>query len=313
MRKIVLLLSLVALAWSSIPCGTASARVTRSSDVVLALVRLAPLQATAGIYRGSDLYLKVQRTPDNTQLVKMTLKGTFVRLYLSPHAGVFFIETGVSGAGRYLYALRYTGRRLQSALPGTASSALFGDRGVHLFHDGFRVQMFDAAHTGSVHYRIDSLYHWKSNAYRRWKQYREPDYGSATLPVPSALFRTAAGNRVLLRLQVASTEQQRETGLMNITNLDSDSGMIFVWPAPVLESFWMKDTNVALTVAFLSADGVIQETQDMAPLSLDLHTPKQPYSYAIEVKAGFFAATAIRVGDKAQLRLGTLNPAAALP
>jgi len=114
-------------------------------------------------------------------------------------------------------------------------------------------------------------------------------------------------------LQVAGTEQQRETGLMNITNLDGDSGMIFVWPAPVLESFWMKDTNVALTIAFLSADGVIQETHDMAPLSLDLHTPKQPYSYAIEVNAGFFSAAAIRVGDKAQLRLGTLNPAAAQP
>lgn len=313
MRKTALLVSLVALAWLSVPVSTASARVTRTSDVVLAQVRLAPLQATAGIYRGSDLYVKVQGTPDNTQVVKMTLKGTFVHLYLSPHAGVFFIETGVSGAGRYLYALRYANRRLRPALPGTAGSALFGDRGVHLFHDGFRVQVSDAAHTGSVRYRIASLYHWKSNAYRRWKQYREPDYSSGTLPVPSALFKTAAGDRVLLRLQVASTEQQRETGLMNIANLDIDSGMIFVWPAPVLESFWMKDTNVALTVAFLSADGVIQETQDMTPLSLDLHTPKQPYSYAIEVKAGFFAAAAIRVGDKAQLHLGTLNPAAAQP
>ena len=105
------------------------------------------------------------------------------------------------------------------------------------------------------------------------------------------------------RLEVADTEQARDTGLMNRMSLDPDSGMIFVWNAPVLESFWMENTYIPLTVAFVAPDGTIEEMQDMKPLSTDLHTPSRPYQYAIEVNQGFFARYGIQAGDRVALQL----------
>jgi uncharacterized membrane protein (UPF0127 family) len=65
----------------------------------------------------------------------------------------------------------------------------------------------------------------------------------------------------------------------------------------------MENTLIPLTVAFLAPDGTIQEMQDMAPQTTDLHTPSQPYQYAIEVNQGYFARYGIRAGDRVKLTL----------
>lgn len=91
---------------------------------------------------------------------------------------------------------------------------------------------------------------------------------------------------------------------MNRTHLDADAGMLFTFPAEDRAPFWMKNTLIPLSIAFVSSGGVILETQDMQPLSEDLHTPASPYKYALEVNQGYFASNGIAPGDKVEFQLG---------
>jgi uncharacterized membrane protein (UPF0127 family) len=85
-------------------------------------------------------------------------------------------------------------------------------------------------------------------------------------------------------------------------SLDPDSGMLFVWDGgPVHEAFWMENTYIPLTVAFMDAEGRILEMQDMEPLTTTYHMPQLPYQLALEVNKGFFASHGIRVGDRIEL------------
>jgi uncharacterized membrane protein (UPF0127 family) len=85
--------------------------------------------------------------------------------------------------------------------------------------------------------------------------------------------------------------------------LDPDSGMVFVFPQPTREAFWMENTYIPLTVAFLDAKGRILETQDMEPQTTILHVPSQDYVYAVEVNKAYFSTNGIKVGDTLNLHL----------
>lgn len=106
---------------------------------------------------------------------------------------------------------------------------------------------------------------------------------------------------VKLNVEVAATEEQRSQGLMNRDELDEDSGMIFVWDYPTAGGFWMKDTFIPLSIAFISADGLIIDIQDMQPQTLESHSPRRSYMYAVEVNQGYFADKGIAVGDSVDL------------
>jgi uncharacterized membrane protein (UPF0127 family) len=146
-------------------------------------------------------------------------------------------------------------------------------------------------------------YIWKNGVYRRSALVHVPDYAPTAYPRPNGTVHTRSGDIVLVRLEIAATAQQQETGLMYRKSLDADSGMIFVFDRPVQDSFWMENTYIPLTVAFLDANGRIMETQDMAPLTTTGHTPSAPYMYALEVNQGFLAGHGIEVGDQIQLHL----------
>lgn len=93
---------------------------------------------------------------------------------------------------------------------------------------------------------------------------------------------------------------------MGVKRLPSDRGQLFLFQdvAPnrdVLVSFWMKDTPLPLSIAFISADGHVQEMQDMQPESTDLHTPQLPYRYAVEANQGWFARHRITAGSAVNL------------
>ncbi len=88
---------------------------------------------------------------------------------------------------------------------------------------------------------------------------------------------------------------------MDRTSLSPDDGMIFIWGHDVREGFWMKDTLIPLSVAFVAADGMIVNIQDMAPLTLDDHRPPVPYRYAVEANQGFFPRHSIQAGNKVSL------------
>lgn len=212
------------------------------------------------------------------------------------------IGGGASGTTEFFaYSLR--GKVPVSAIAGHPKGIVESTDGVQLTRDGFIVRRRDHAHQGSVAYAFISTYRLRGRSYVRVGRVLAPDYRAGKRPRPSATVVTPAGDTILLRLTVASTEPQRETGLMYVRRLDPDSGMIFVWPTLTLESFWMENTYIPLTVAFLSPDGTIQQLLDMQPLTAILHTPALPYQYAIEVNQGFFAAHGIRTGDRLTLDL----------
>ena len=103
-----------------------------------------------------------------------------------------------------------------------------------------------------------------------------------------------------IRAQVAVTPDQRATGLMFRREMPTNEGMLFVFEQPSLQCFWMKNTLLPLSIAFLADDGTIVNLADMQPQSLDGHCSSKPVRYALEMNRGWFAARGIKPG----MRLG---------
>jgi len=102
------------------------------------------------------------------------------------------------------------------------------------------------------------------------------------------------GNKLVA--EVATSTETRATGLMNRFSLKPDHGMLFVFRAPEPLSFWMKNTFVALSIAYIDARGRIIDIEDMAPQTETLHPSSAPALYALEMKKGWFKERGIAVG-----------------
>ena len=100
--------------------------------------------------------------------------------------------------------------------------------------------------------------------------------------------------------QVASTPDQRQIGLMFRKDMPQHEGMIFVFDQPGKQCFWMKNTLIPLSAAFIADDGTIVNIEDMKPLVLDGHCSKQPVRYVLEMNKGWFAKKGIMAGSKLQ-------------
>lgn len=100
-----------------------------------------------------------------------------------------------------------------------------------------------------------------------------------------------------LRAHVADDPAEREQGLMGVTALGPDEGMVFVYPAAGLRYFWMKDTPTALAVAFCDEAGTVVSLAEMVPLDTTLTPSLKPAMYVIEANAGWFVDHGVRVGD----------------
>ncbi|MDP9180128.1 MAG: DUF192 domain-containing protein [Chloroflexota bacterium] len=92
---------------------------------------------------------------------------------------------------------------------------------------------------------------------------------------------------------------------MNRSSLGADAGMLFVFPSDTNAAFWMKDTLISLSIAFVRADGTILHMEDMQPQTETNHYSTEPYRYAIEANVGWFAAQGLSAGDKAQIPSST--------
>jgi uncharacterized membrane protein (UPF0127 family) len=101
-----------------------------------------------------------------------------------------------------------------------------------------------------------------------------------------------------VRAEVAANEQARTTGLMNRFSLRPDSGMLFVFDSPQPLGFWMKNTYVPLSIAFIDAEGRIVNIEDMAPQTESTHLSRGAALYALEMKKGWFSAYGIGPGDR---------------
>ncbi len=98
-------------------------------------------------------------------------------------------------------------------------------------------------------------------------------------------------------VEVARTTEQRARGLMHRRSLGEREGMLFVFDADQHLTFWMKDTLVPLTIAFLSSEGRIVQIEDLEPLSQKTIRSRQSARYALELPRGAFAEAGAVEGD----------------
>ena len=258
------------------------------------------------VYRQNGIKLGVIAGPIQAQSVVWTraLPAAPERLISPGPVGLVDGVVRFPGSTRaQVFAYIVRRNKVVSAIAGHASGIVDASEGVSFHSLTFSARTPDMRHVGSVRYRLKTTYSWNGAAFTPARTIRVPDYDPTAYPTPNATVATKSGNTVLLKLEIANTEVERNTGLMNRTSLDPDSGMIFVWSTPVLESFWMENTYIPLSIAFLSPGGTVQEIQNMDPLTTTLHTPALPYQYAIEANLGFFATEGIAVGDTFALHL----------
>ncbi len=111
---------------------------------------------------------------------------------------------------------------------------------------------------------------------------------------------TADGTTARLQAEIAESLEQRSQGLMRRTSLAPDSGMLFIIEPPG-RGFWMKDTPLSLTVAFIADCGEIVDFADLDPLSEEVKNTEGRYVFALEMERGWFAANQVAVGDVIQL------------
>ena len=101
-----------------------------------------------------------------------------------------------------------------------------------------------------------------------------------------------------LRAQIAESDRERAIGLMSRTSLAKDEGMLFIFPERGVQCFWMRNTLIPLSAAFIADDGRIVNLADMQPLSDDAHCSNQPVRYVLEVQQGWFAQADIKANSK---------------
>ena len=109
-----------------------------------------------------------------------------------------------------------------------------------------------------------------------------------------------------INAELASTPQQREIGLMFRTAMPANDGMLFAFEQPAQQCFWMRNTLIPLSVAFIGDDGSVVNIDDMKPQTLDSHCSAKPVRFVLEMNEGWFAKRGIKAGSR--LRGGPFGP-----
>ena len=102
----------------------------------------------------------------------------------------------------------------------------------------------------------------------------------------------------LIDAQVARTPEQRQIGLMMRRDMPQKEGMIFIFDQATRQCFWMKNTLLPLTAAFVADDGRIVNMADMKPQTEEAHCSDEPVRYVLEMNKGWFAKKGIKSGSK---------------
>lgn len=132
-----------------------------------------------------------------------------------------------------------------------------------------------------------------------------PGFGAFALLLLFGTTAAASDARLPLRIgphafqvELVATPSQRERGLMGRTHLPADGGMLFVFEQPGRHCFWMRDTPLPLSIAFIDAAGRIAGLADMQPRSEAPHCPPADIRYALEVRQGEFQRRGITARDQ---------------
>ncbi len=123
-----------------------------------------------------------------------------------------------------------------------------------------------------------------------WSQPESPQLQLPRVQLSAGMF--------LINAQVVSTPEQRAIGLMFRKEMPANEGMLFVFEQPAGQCFWMKNTLLPLTAAFVADDGTIVNLADMQPQSLDSHCSTQPVRFVLEMHQGWFAKRGLKAGSR---------------
>ncbi len=108
-----------------------------------------------------------------------------------------------------------------------------------------------------------------------------------------------------ITVEVALTPAQLAQGLKYRRRLPRNRGMLFVFPRTAERSFWMKDTLIPLSIAFIDREGRIIDIRNMEPDGgAASHSPGRPFLYALEMNQGWFERNDVRVGDRVEIGRG---------
>lgn len=102
----------------------------------------------------------------------------------------------------------------------------------------------------------------------------------------------------LIQAELAVSPEQQATGMMFRTAMGANEGMLFVNADSSVRCFWMRNTLLPLTIAFVAGDGTIVNLADMEPRSEATHCSTKPVRYALEMRQGWFAKHGIQAGTK---------------
>ncbi len=104
-------------------------------------------------------------------------------------------------------------------------------------------------------------------------------------------------------VEIAATDEKRRKGLMWRDELPENQGMLFVFPNPEIQSFWMRNTYIPLDIAYIDENWIISDILQMEPLTDSIqYESSRPVPYALEMNQGWFASHNISVGDKVSLQ-----------
>ena len=134
---------------------------------------------------------------------------------------------------------------------------------------------------------------WLACAALAWSGLVAAQEVAQTLPT----IRLSAGIHNI-QAQLAQTPDQRATGLMFRSSMATNEGMLFAFDAPATQCFWMKNTLLPLSAAFIADNGTVINIEDMKPQTLDSHCSKQPVRFVLEMNQGWFEKRGIKPGSK---------------
>jgi uncharacterized membrane protein (UPF0127 family) len=101
----------------------------------------------------------------------------------------------------------------------------------------------------------------------------------------------------VVKAEIASTQEERAKGLMYRKNLPDGEGMLFIFDRDEVLSFWMKNTLIPLSIAYIAYDGRIIDIKDMYPNDQNSVSSSRSVRYALEVPQGWFSRAGVRTGD----------------
>lgn len=105
-------------------------------------------------------------------------------------------------------------------------------------------------------------------------------------------------NHIGINVEIADTSSSRQTGLMFRTELAENNGMLFIFPDNSYHCFWMKNTLLPLSIAFIDKNNTIVDIEEMQARSLDSHCPSTKVNKALEMNSGWFNKNNVKIGDR---------------